>query len=78
MAKKDNKRLQKSFLEICNKLSLIGEITLNQKNFKNDFKVDESFTNLINKKKIKKFSVTKPILAISNNKRLKNTHLIKM
>ena len=72
LAKKDNKRLQKSFLEICNKLSLIGEITLNQKNFKNDFKVDESFTNLINKKKIKKFSVTKPILAISNNKRLKN------
>ena len=69
LGKKHNNKLQKSFLETLQKLKLLGEFNFNKKSFKNDFKVDDSFSNLIEKKKINNLKITKPILAISCNKK---------
>lgn len=60
------KKISESFFELVKKLRLLGEFKLNNKSFKNDYEVDSIFKSLLEKKKIKNFRVTKPILAYSN------------
>ena len=71
LSKKNSEKLQKSFFEIAKKAKFLGEFNCKKKNFSNDFKIDDSFANLLKKKQIKNFKITKPILAISGTKLFK-------
>ncbi len=81
LSKKNNIKLQKSFIEIAKKAKFIGEFSTKNEKFENDFKVDNSFGNLLKMKNIDGFKITKPMLAISGKKLKKekkvNLNLIK-
>jgi len=68
LSKKNNVKLQQSFLEIAKKIKFLGKFRIKGQEYINDFKVDKSFLNLLKKKKINNFKITKPILAISGKK----------
>ena len=69
LSKKNKKKLEKSFFEIAQKAKFLGKFNLNKKDYQNDFKIDNSFSNLLTKRKINDFDITKPILAISGKKK---------
>jgi len=80
LSKKNNIKLQKSFIEIAKKTKFLGEFNTKTEKFENDFRVDNSFENLLNIKNVHGFKITKPILAISGSKSKKekiNLNLIK-
>ena len=68
LTNKSIRKLKESFFELAKKLRLLGEFKLNNKNFKNDYEANNIFRDLLVKKKIKDFNITKPILAYSNIK----------
>ena len=68
LSKKNRNELQESFFEIAKKSRFLGKFQTKKKIYNNDFKVDNFFTNLLNKKKINAFNITKPVLAISGKK----------
>ena len=69
LSKKNKKKLEKSFFEIAQKAKFLGKFNLNKKDYQNDFKIDNSFSNLLTKRKINDFEITKPILAISGKQK---------
>lgn len=66
LKKRESKKLKNSFFQLIQKLNLLGKFKLEKNFFKNDYEVDAIFKNLLEKKKIKDFNITKPILAYSN------------
>ena len=52
LSKKNNLKLQKSFLEIAKKIRFLGKFRIKDQEYENDFKVDSSFVNLLKKKKL--------------------------
>jgi len=75
LSKKNNEKLQKSFLEIAKKAKFIGKFDTKNGKFKNDFEIDSFFTNLLKTKKINRYKITKPILAISGDKSKKEKQI---
>ena len=69
LSKKNKKKLEKSFFEIAQKAKFLGKFNLNKKYYQNDFKIDNSFSNLLTKRKINDFEITIPILAISGKQK---------
>ena len=60
------KKIKDSFFDLVTKMKLLGEFQLNNKTFKNDYDVDETFKKLLEQKTINGLSITKPILAYSS------------
>ena len=58
LSKKNNEKLQKSFLEIAKKAKFIGKFDTKNGKFKNDFEIDSFFTNLLKTKKTNKYKIT--------------------
>ena len=52
LSKKNNVKLQQSFLEIAKKIKFLGKFRIKGQEYINDFKVDKSFLNLLKKKKL--------------------------
>ena len=75
LSKKNNLKLQQSFLEIANKIKFLGKFKIKGQEYLNDFLVDKSFLNLLKKKEINNLKITKPILAISGEKSKKEKNI---
>ena len=60
-------KIQRSFVDIFQKFKLLGEIKINRKIYKRDYKIN-LFDNIILNKKNSTFNITKPVLAYFKKK----------
>ena len=60
-------KIQRSFVDIFQKFRLLGEIKINRKIYKRDYKIN-LFDNIISNKKNSTFNITNPVLAYFKKK----------